>query len=147
MQTFLPSPSFKESASILDQRRLGKQRVETLQIMSALIDGRGWINHPAVRMWRGYEYSLLNYQLAICTEWHIYRGFEDTCLRKTMDIFWTRPWLALDYSDPYWLDDDDFHRAHQSNLLKKDQEFYGPMFDQDLPNDLEYLWPEGYSRG
>ena len=142
MQTFLPSPDFEESASILDNRRLGKQRVETLQIMGALITGRGWINHPAVKMWRGYEYSLLEYQLAICTEWHIYRGFEDTCLRKTMDIFWTAPYLALDISEPWWLGDDNFHWSHQSNLLRKDPEWYGDfVFDRDLPDNLPYYWP------
>ncbi|MFN7881952.1 MAG: pyrimidine dimer DNA glycosylase/endonuclease V, partial [bacterium] len=33
MQTFLPSPSFAESARILDNKRLGKQRVECKQIL------------------------------------------------------------------------------------------------------------------
>lgn len=36
MQTFLPYPDFAESASVLDRQRLGKQRVETLQVMKAL---------------------------------------------------------------------------------------------------------------
>lgn len=141
MQTFLPSPDFKETASILDQRRLGKQRVETLQLMTALVNGTGWINHPATKMWRGYEYSLLEYQVAICTEWHIYRGFQDTCLRKTMDVFWQAPYLADNPSTPYWLGDEDFHLRHQSNLLRKDPEYYRPMFGKDIPDDLEYDWP------
>lgn len=38
MQTFLPYDSFKKSARVLDQRRLGKQRVECLQILGALTD-------------------------------------------------------------------------------------------------------------
>ena len=33
MQTFLPYSSFTESAKILDWRRLGKQRVEGMQII------------------------------------------------------------------------------------------------------------------
>jgi Pyrimidine dimer DNA glycosylase len=33
MHTFLPYPSFEETASILDYRRLGKQRVEGFQIL------------------------------------------------------------------------------------------------------------------
>ena len=36
MQTFLPYPDFAESAKVLDNKRLGKQRVECLQIMKAL---------------------------------------------------------------------------------------------------------------
>ena len=36
MQTFLPYPSFEESAKVLDWRRLGKQRVEGMQIINAI---------------------------------------------------------------------------------------------------------------
>ena len=36
MQTFLPYSSFTESAKILDWRRLGKQRVEGMQIINAI---------------------------------------------------------------------------------------------------------------
>jgi hypothetical protein len=36
LQTFLPYPDFAESAAVLDRMRLGKQRVETLQIAQAL---------------------------------------------------------------------------------------------------------------
>ena len=54
MQTFLPVADFAESARLLDSPRLGKQRVETLQILRALeLPDYGWANHPAVLMWRG----------------------------------------------------------------------------------------------
>ena len=36
MQTFLPYDSFEESASVLDWKRLGKQRVEAMQIVNAI---------------------------------------------------------------------------------------------------------------
>lgn len=141
MQTFLPDPSYHESASILDNKRLGKQRVETLQIMTTLLTNTGWVHHPAVLMWKGYEASLLDYQYAICYEWHIMRGFEDTCLRKTIDLFYTSPWLREDKSIPYWLGDEEFHLGHQSNLLRKNPEHYGPMFPKGLRDDLPYYWP------
>jgi len=35
MQTFLPYADFARCAEVLDPRRLGKQRVEALQIMRA----------------------------------------------------------------------------------------------------------------
>lgn len=38
MQTFLPYKSFEQSAACLDNKRLGKQRVEVLQILKALPD-------------------------------------------------------------------------------------------------------------
>ena len=51
MQTFLPYPSFAASASVLDSPRLGKQRVETLQIARALlVPTYGWQRHPAVQI-------------------------------------------------------------------------------------------------
>ena len=33
MQTFLPFADFAETAAVLDHRRLGKQRIEVLQIL------------------------------------------------------------------------------------------------------------------
>ena len=70
MQTFLPFPDFEQTAGVLDGRRLGKQRVEVLQICNALHRERGgWVNHPVTRMWRGYEPALVTYGLAIVREW------------------------------------------------------------------------------
>ena len=66
MQTFLPYANFKESASVLDWRRLGKQRVEGMQIINAISgvprkDGKpykGWTNHPCSIMWKPYLNAL-----------------------------------------------------------------------------------------
>ena len=86
MQTFLPYPNFRESAKVLDRQRLGKQRVETLQILRCLAgETEGWKNHPAVKMWRGYEIALTMYRLAICNEW-VSRGYNDNCAEKMMEL-------------------------------------------------------------
>jgi hypothetical protein len=64
MQTFLPYPDLKKSFEVLDYRRLGKQRVEAMQILNILLSDKksgGWVNHPAVKMWRGYEDALCVY--------------------------------------------------------------------------------------
>ena len=51
---------------MLDPLRLGKQRVEALQILRALtVPGYGWRHHPAVKMWAGYEEALVRYGLEI----------------------------------------------------------------------------------
>lgn len=139
VQTFLPYSDFRESASALDDKRLGKQRVETLQIMGALLEGRGWANHPASKMWRGHEYALLTYQVFICFEW-IRRGFKDTCLKKTMNLYFTHEDGGSNYDPPSWLGNHEFHLAHQSNLIRKDPLWYGPQFP-GVPNDLPYIWP------
>ncbi len=145
MQTFLPYANFAESARVLDMRRLGKQRVETLQILQALDRSRHpstWRNHPAVRMWRGHEAALVTYGRAICTEWR-QRGYRDTCLDKINDLFLTADYDDTRnsfYEDPSWLDDETFHLAHRSNLIRKLPEHYGPLWP-DVPNDLPYVWP------
>lgn len=60
MQTFLRYEDFVATAAVLDDRRLGKQRVETYQIPRALTwSSHGWKNHPAVKMWRGFVPALV----------------------------------------------------------------------------------------
>lgn len=136
MQTFLPFPSFIDSAKALDYRRLGKQRVETLQILRALHDSNyGWQNHPAVNMWRGSELWLVEYGQFICREW-ISRGYNDTCLDK-ITAYYT---LFSDSIKPSWLGNEAFHRAHQSNLIRKDPSHYSTQFP-GVPGDLPYIWP------
>lgn len=139
MQTFLPYSDFVKSAQSLDPLRLGKQRVETLQIMKALCGGKGWINHPATRMWTGYEAALNRYQEAVCDEW-MARGFKDTCLDKTAAIFHQAFGWEVEMELPPWLGYKPFHDAHQSNLVRKYEEYYRPQFP-DIPADLEYIWP------
>ena len=78
MQTFLPYEDFAASIAVLDTPRLGKQRVETLQILRALtLPEYGWRNHPAVRMWRGRIDALALYGLISVAQWRE-RGFPDT---------------------------------------------------------------------
>ena len=135
MQTFLPYADFAAAAAVLDSPRLGKQRVEAYQIIRTL-DGvtRGWRNHPAVRMWRGYERALLAYGIAICDEWDR-RGFPDT-VRTKLAAHRRTGRLRM----PPWLGDDAFHASHRSNLLRKDPAWYG-QFGWTEPPDLPYIWP------
>ncbi|HEY0718027.1 MAG TPA: MSMEG_6728 family protein [Streptosporangiaceae bacterium] len=151
MQTFLPYPDFEASARSLDTPRLGKQRVETLQIVRALTrPGHGFRHHPAARMWRGYEEALGAYGAAICGEWRR-RGHADTCAVKIGDELAaagvavpTRSELELREAGrlPPWLGDDRLHRSHRSALVRKDPDFYQPQFG-DVPDDLPYVWPDG----
>lgn len=136
MQTFLPSSNFAYSARILDNKRLGKQRVEAKQILLALVNGTsGWRNHPATKMWSGYEAALCNYAIAICDEW-ISRGFKDSLRNWFVEQRMTFGPPIL----PFWLCDSAFHESHRSNLLRKDPVYYG-QFGWKVPNDLPYVWP------
>lgn len=138
MQTFLPDPDFVRSARVLDRQRLGKQRVETLQIARVVAGvSEGWKQHPAVRMWQGHATALLAYQLAVCAEW-TGRGYKDTCLDKTWDVL--RPVLDDQQEMPPWLDDPALHLSHRSNLLRKAPEHYRQFWPSE-PDDLPYVWP------
>lgn len=140
MQTFLPSPSYIESAQMLDYRRLGKQRVECKQILLALRKRQGgWVNHPATKMWRGYEYELASYGACMCREW-AQRGYRDSLL----PFFETWAWMQEQQGDetriPPWLGDERVHASHRSNLLRKDPKYYA-RFGWVEPDDMPYVWP------
>ncbi len=64
MQIFLPFKDLQKSVSVLDNKRCGKQRIESWQILKILLNldpsKKGWRNHPAVLMWKGYEPCLFN---------------------------------------------------------------------------------------
>jgi hypothetical protein len=136
MQTFVPYSDFAESAYVLDYRRLGKQRVETMQILNAIVFNRshGWRHHPATKMWENNPNGLAAYGVAICREW-IGRGYRDTCLEKISGI------MTPDDTDlPFWWGDERVHSSHRSNLLRKNPDHYGAFGWTDNPSD-PYFWP------
>ncbi|MEV0388652.1 MSMEG_6728 family protein [Nonomuraea sp. NPDC050643] len=150
MQTFLPYPDFATSASVLDPLRLGKQRVETLQVLRALtVPGYGWRHHPVVKMWAGYEEALVRYGLEVCGHWCA-MGRPDTCASTmatelaahlgTPRVRSQRD-LAAAGELPPWLGDVALHLSHRSALLRKDPGFYRPVFGDQEPDDLDYVWP------
>jgi hypothetical protein len=134
MQTFLPFSDFELSAIALDSRRLGKQRVEAYQILRALAgQTKGWVNHPATKMWRGYEPALRNYLRAMIIEW-VRRGY-----KNTMHV----PDYEADAVLPPWLGDRALHDSHRSNLKRKDPFYYAHFH---VPDDLPYVWPSTTSQ-
>jgi len=140
MQTFLPYESFRDSAKCLDRQRLGKQRVEAMQILNALQAGSTsrWRNHPAVRMWRGYENALGYYMNVMINEW-INRGYKNTmtyyefqrCNKSIFDI--------VKY--PQWLGDDRLYKSHRCNLYRKDPNYYGQFLWGRCDEKAPYWWP------
>jgi hypothetical protein len=130
VQTFLPYPDIMRSAQCLDYRRLGKQRVEARQLITAIdFDGGGWSNHPAALMWRGYRPALIHYGNVMIWEWER-RGYRNTMKGIAVEV--------TEY--PPWFGDLDFHASHRSNLLRKDPVYYG-QFGWTEPDNLEYVWP------
>jgi pyrimidine dimer DNA glycosylase len=148
VQTFLPYPDFAASAAALDDRRLGKQRVEALQILRALTwTTYGWKRHPAVRMWAGYPDGVAAYGIAVCAEWTS-RGRPDTCAATIgTDLAAagrpaprTQAELARRGELPEWLGDERVHRSHRAALVRKDPAYYGSLFPDADPEE-GYFWP------
>lgn len=131
MQTFLPYADYEQAARCLDDARIGNQ---CYRECLTLYNG-GWQNHPASKMWQGYSSSLARYALALALELQYRRR---PCAGK-----WIRYWsdrVLPSSQDPPWLGDLDFHRSHQSNLLRKNPVWYR-QFNWDVPDDLPYIWP------
>lgn len=140
MQTFLPNNNFRETAKILDNRRLGKQRVEAYQIIEILLGKQsGWEHHPAVKMWSGndrYIPCLMLYYNAMLNEWAD-RGYKNIKLQPFT-------WELYEYGGvtrPTWCHaDGPLHSSHRAALLAKDYEWYSQFGWKEEPK-IEYYWP------
>lgn len=137
MQIFLPYSDFGKSLSSLDNKRLGKQRVEAYQIISAITgrprkDGKpykGWVNHPCTIMWKDYVDALKIYYNWSIDIW-ISRGFKNTMVYEE---------VIGDVKLPDWIGFEPFHESHRSNLLRKDFEYYSKHGWVEDPRD-PYIW-------
>lgn len=135
MQTFLTSKDFRQSASYLDNKRLNNQLNESRVILAALAKKANgetkvaWSNHPAAKMWEGYEDFFMQYNLAhayeaqergikIDVNWDaIVNIYEESFASMFRGIFYP-PW----YADQIQLDK--VITTHQANLYRKDPEYY-----------------------
>ena len=138
MQIFLPFADMTKSLQTLDNKRLGKQRVETYQIISAItrrpkLDGtpyKGWLNHPCTVMWKNYVPALQNYLNLSIVEW-INRGFKNTMKLEQIE----NDNIVL----PPFIGNERFHSSQRANWLKKEPEFYSKYGWTENPED-PYVW-------
>lgn len=161
MQTFVPlTDSFEDIAKVLDNKRLNKQALEGWQILMVLLEldpqgnhriPKGWVNHPAVRMWRGHEYALYRYIDVMVTEWKR-RGFKSTIGDKAKATIMRAMDLGLldnASTNPNWLSNQSMFRtiasSHRLALLNKEYEWYSqfkwPEDTGKRPETYEYIWP------
>jgi len=182
MQTFLPIPTrdYSEIARLLDSKRLYKQALEAIQITLVLIkkdkegnfrEPKGWVNHPAVRMWRGHEVELARYTWHMISE-ATHRGIntksllviflrvilpyvnlvstsytaDDILAESTFDV--PHKFLTT-VTPPVWMKIPEYYamvaKTHRQALLTKQYEYYSLHgWPEDLgyaPDTYEYLWP------
>jgi len=137
MQTFLPYQEFDKSAQVLDYKRLGKQRLEAMQLVNSILKLKqnpdlkvGWHNHPARKMWIGYLDGLKHYCNIMVDEW-VKRGYNNTMTKYS---------LPDSFDLPTWLGDHKVHSSHRANLLRKDFNFYSKFGWTESP-ETPYYWP------
>jgi len=147
MQTFVPYTDMYESAAVLDNKRLNKQLLEGRQIYSILSSGRtkgGWVRHPAVLMWKGYDNALFEYLIAIkyeCDERSISTEKNWDAIQEMYDWNWDR---GDNIVMPPWWGDERIHESHRNNLYVKDPEYYAEFGNDSRVtccDKCNYFWP------
>lgn len=134
MQTFLPYKDFSKSAQALDSKRLNKQILEGYQILNVLSnpDPRaGWRNHPAVKMWRNSEHTLLEYIMNMVAEADV-RGIKTDKNVENINALVMSEGSNWGTELPDWYTDDVKMKrltiTHKANLYKKDPIYYFDFF-------------------
>lgn len=113
MQVFILG-SVLETAQSLDKRRLRKQIIECKQILDAIAGiGKGWFNHPVVKMYKGHEKWLTTYMW--CLE-EYFNPQSDILLLMHYNKF-------CENNKPHFLTQDYFNQM-KSRLYTKDKEYY-----------------------
>jgi len=129
MEIFHSEETWSLSVLALDDKRLGKQRLECIQILLSL---SGIINiweipkyihnHPVTLLWKGNEDYLLSYTTACIIEWGN-RGYKNT---KCISAFHDMRAITGDYpvkGKPSFITAD-FIQSHKIKLYSKNPLFY-----------------------
>ena len=136
MITFLPYPDFMRSAKVLDNQRLGKQRVEAVQVVRIILAKDSKFKyHPLTIMWNPFLHALCNYGMVVCEEWSD-RGFVDHLWHEFYNAKQNVPLIR-----PTWIGDNLLHSSHRSNLLRKNYSHY-QKFGWTESIGLDYYWPK-----
>jgi hypothetical protein len=149
MQTFITdSPEVGYGVEYLDQKRLVKQLLESRQIMAALAgQTKGWVNHPATKMWRGNEECLFEYAKAVKDEM-ARRGY--LYEKNWMEINRLVGFFDYDVRGPKWFYTDEYNKVvytHRGRLYEKDPVHYaGWVRYSDYKKNVccercNYYWP------
>lgn len=127
----MPFSDLQKSVSCLDNKRLGNQIYREAW---TLIKG-GWPNHPCSKIWANHKHALAQYCLY---------GLDELNKRGKYYPKWYKIFQDyLNYPDtgppPITLIPI-FNLSHQSNLIKKDPAYYSPIFGNNIPDNLPYVW-------
>jgi hypothetical protein len=134
VNTFMPYEDFEQVAKVLDVKRLGKQRVEAMQIINIITDKtktKGWRSHPVVKMWQDYPDALKLYYNTIVKEW-IARSYTNNMKLYKIPNKVVMPWFVKCKT---------LHLSHQASLIRKEPEYYADKFKVPPKYMLySYVW-------
>lgn len=166
MQTFMPYSDFRKVARCLDNKRLGKQRVEAWQIYKTIrrmnlkhrilhedpvdVLGIKWTEEMKKKYIAKLKLGWRNHPIV-----KMWKGFEDglcyygICMcnewkkRGYVDNLWIKFFLGLSSLDhneiPEWVFDKELNKSHQSNLVRKFPEHYRKYFPK-VQDNIPYKW-------
>jgi len=148
MQTFITdSAEVGYGLQYLDRKRLVKQLLETRQIMAALAgQTKGWVNHPATKMWRGKEDLLWDYGWQNAVEMHV-RGYK---WENNFNQLAQSYGLVEELRDTSGRFGDEYNKivyTHRGRLFEKDPEYYAQWstysdYKKNVCCDrCNYYWP------
>lgn len=141
MQTWITDYDFYKSASNLDSKSLHINICESIHILASLLNCNDKLvnpkknvkNHPAAKLWKEYEKSLLVYILQHIQEWKFERKKKCPINEKNYYMlnkeifnkafFCDAAALGIkkqDESDKYWINDE-LIKIHRSVLIQKEK--------------------------
>ncbi len=123
LQTYLPYPSFVESAKCLDNKTLDKQRIDIQSILNSLSTNDKYSSSQICKMWKGYEYALKYYYNCVVLEYE-HRGFENKLSpRYYLEVFFVHP-TRPQWKFPPCIGAESFHLSQKKILLKNNPKWY-----------------------
>lgn len=149
----------------LDDKRLGKQRVEAKQLIDILeyydehgvMPDQGWTNHKATKMWIGHTKALKVYFNKTVELW-ISRGFKnnydfyevDDCEIIKCKFDGKKAEFEKEANSdtfPIWFSFPPFHYSHRAALYMKNPEYYESFRTKKvIPYiGMGYFWPSDHS--
>lgn len=151
LETFLPDPNFAISAHVLDNQTLWRQRsnaFKVLQTLTSTSTTMTYRHHPVMEMWRGAEYTLAMYGMAVCHEYRSRGHADDMTERFTAFLHDALLSGALPIQEhsgvPWWLGNAAFHDSEKAVLISQDRQHYGwlwPSLDMKFWRDAPRIWP------
>lgn len=122
MQVFMPYTTIIQSVRCLDDKRLGKQRIEIKYMLEMMYGMWPERKHPVVEMWEDYTIFLHTMYCQTVGEWEA-RGNKNTLPRQLEFIHGI---LII----PPWLED--YTYQYKALLLYKYYDFYSKEFGTNI---------------